>query len=75
MVVVKIELIESVDSLNSRPYKIVRVHDNGTKHLLTTEMLRRPAVRTARRLAERADVPLSIYGRRLLKTKKRLIRR
>ena len=75
MVVVKIELIENVDSLDSKPYKIVRVHDNGIKHLLTTEMLRKPAVRTARRLAERADVPLTIYGRRLRKTEKRLMRR
>ena len=75
MLVVKIELIESLDSLDSKPYKILRVHDDGIKQLLITERLRRSAVRTAKRLADQANVPLAIYGSKLQRTEKRLMRR
>lgn len=75
MVVVKIELIESSDSLDSNPYKIVRVYDDGTKQLLITERLRKSSVRRAQLLADKASVPLEIHSSRLRKTERKLMRR
>lgn len=75
MVIVKIELIESPDTLDSKPYKIVRVYDNGQKQLLTTKRFKTSAIRTALGEAENANVLLAIYGTRLRKTKQKLVRR